>query len=83
MDLFLFGDDFDAVLEALEAEENIDEYFEQSSINYGITILTSSVRILLTVIQVMTSLLKPGTHIQHNHEQIVLQGWLNALFYQV
>ena len=26
-DLFLFGDDLDAVLEALEADDNVDEYF--------------------------------------------------------
>ena len=29
-DLFLFGDDSDAVLEALEADDNVDEYFEEA-----------------------------------------------------
>ena len=29
-DLFLFGDDLDAVLEALEADDNVDEYFEEA-----------------------------------------------------
>lgn len=29
-DLFLFGDDLDAVLEALEVEESIDEFFEEA-----------------------------------------------------
>ena len=28
-DLFLFGDDLDAALEALEADDNVDEYFEE------------------------------------------------------
>ena len=29
-DLFLFGDDLEAVLEALEADDNVDEYFEEA-----------------------------------------------------
>ena len=29
-DLFLFGDDLDAFLEALEADDNVDEYFEEA-----------------------------------------------------
>ena len=29
-DLFLFGDDLDAVLEALEADDNVNEYFEEA-----------------------------------------------------
>ena len=29
-DLFLFGNDLDAVLEALEADDNVDEYFEKA-----------------------------------------------------
>ena len=29
-DLFLFGDDLDAILKVLEAEEDIDKYFEES-----------------------------------------------------
>ena len=27
---FLFGDDLDAVLEALEGDDNVDEYFEEA-----------------------------------------------------
>lgn len=30
-DLFLIGDDLDAVLEALEADDNVDEYFEEAA----------------------------------------------------
>ena len=29
-DLFLFGDDLDAVLEALQADDNVNEYFEEA-----------------------------------------------------
>ena len=29
-DLFLFGVDLDAVLEALEGDDNVDEYFEEA-----------------------------------------------------
>ena len=29
-DLFLFGDDLEAVLEALETDDNVDEYFEEA-----------------------------------------------------
>ena len=29
-DLFLFGDDFDAILEIMEAEDNIDVHFEDA-----------------------------------------------------
>ena len=29
-DLFLFGDDFDAILEIIEAEDNIDVHFEDA-----------------------------------------------------
>ena len=29
-DLFLFGDDLDAVLEALEADDMVDEYFSEA-----------------------------------------------------
>ena len=29
-DLFLFGNDLDAVLEALETDDNVDEYFEKA-----------------------------------------------------
>ena len=29
-DLFLFGDDLEAVLEALETDDNADEYFEEA-----------------------------------------------------
>ena len=28
-DLFLFGDDLEAVLEALETDDNVNEYFEE------------------------------------------------------
>jgi len=29
-DLFLFGDDFDAILEILETEDDIEEHFEDA-----------------------------------------------------
>ena len=29
-DLFLFGDDLEAVLEALETDDNVSEYFEEA-----------------------------------------------------
>ena len=40
-DLFLFGDDLNAVPEALEADDNVNEYFEEAVIEVsgGIKIL--------------------------------------------
>ena len=29
-DLFLFGDDLEAVFKALETDDNVDEYFEEA-----------------------------------------------------
>ena len=46
-DLFLFGDDLDAVLEALEADDNVDEYFEEAvtEVSWRNPLLFLSVRI--------------------------------------
>ena len=50
-DLFLFGDDLDAVLEALEADDNVEEYFEEA-----VTEVSVGIRLYSTIQQRSQSL---------------------------